>query len=515
MVVIRLNSILTLFLCGWIQFLSAQNCGDVQVLNGSQSNNIKIVIHQLDSLLKVENQVKIDSISSILKNDFGLEGGKPDAQESYYNLTSSTDWLDLSSSISLSRLLIDKDSLVYSNLWKSALGSKPPSYQPNSLFLRSSAEIASGLLKIAQKETDVIRKNLYTNWAIRSLDSLATMQLPNGAFPFPDLRMYGDPTFSSIINHFMVSCGSDSVNVIKNGWIIDDKGTGEFKFDAGIIANAYYEAFLLTNKIEYKSIVISMGDYFKTLTFNSNYNYNTFVSLGLTRAYQLTNDVSYLNRAIQTIRLSVLPGQLSNGRWVDGHNANSRYHSIILQNCLPTNSLITTNKQEIDNMNYLAVKNMLDYTYKCGASTGFRWLMKAYSNQLSLYSPQFNDSLKNLIGRYINQSNLNGKYLDVPSMGEYLELLDFTNSLNKNEKNDNLNIYPNPFDNQLVINSEIEGEKLQIKLINSIGVVEIEEFRISNLNQVEIDTSKLKSGIYFLQIEGESGKNFKQKFVKF
>ncbi len=75
--------------------------------------------------------------------------------------------------------------------------------------------------------------------------------------------------------------------------------------------------------------------------------------------------------------------------------------------------------------------------------------------------------------------------------------------------------FPNPFDNQLVINSEVAGENLQIKLINSIGVVEIEEFRISNLNQVEIDTSKLKSGIYFLQIEGESGKNFKQKLVKF
>jgi len=101
---------------GCIDFLSAQNCGDVQILSGAQSTKINQTIHQLDSLLKLENQVKIDSISSILKNDFGLEGGKPDAQESYYNLTSSTDWLDLSSSISLSRLLIDKDSLVYSNL---------------------------------------------------------------------------------------------------------------------------------------------------------------------------------------------------------------------------------------------------------------------------------------------------------------------------------------------------------------------------------------------------------------
>lgn len=76
-------------------------------------------------------------------------------------------------------------------------------------------------------------------------------------------------------------------------------------------------------------------------------------------------------------------------------------------------------------------------------------------------------------------------------------------------------LHLNIIDNQLITKCVVLCENLQIKLINSIGVVEIEEFRISNLNQVEIDTSKLKSGIYFLQIEGESGKNFNQKFVKF
>ncbi len=512
----RFKSIISFLFCSCINLVFSQNCGDVQVLNSNQSIQINTRIHQLDSLLKTENVVKIDSISTILKNDFGSEGGKPDAQETYFNLTSATNWLDLTNSISLSRLLIDKDSLVYANLWKSALGLKPPSYQPNSLFLRASAEIAAGLLKIAQKETNLVRKNNYTNWAVRALDSLATMQLSNGAFPFPDLRMYGDPTFTSIINNFMISCGNDSVNVLKNGWIIDDKGTGEFKFDAGVISNAYYEAYLLTNKANYKSIVVSLGDYFKTLSFNSNYNYNTFVSLGLTRAYQLTNDTSYLNRAIKTIRLSVLPGQLTNGRWVDGHNANSRYHSIILQNCLPINSLITNanSKNEIESMNFKAVKNMLDYTYKCGSSTGFRWLMKAYANQLELYTPQFNDSIKSLIGRYINQSNINGKNLDVPTMGEYFELLDFTNSLSDIEKNINLNICPNPFDNQLVVSVGSSDIKLQLKLINSIGVVEIEEVKVCDVNQIIVDTSKLKKGIYFLQIEGENGMNFKQKLVK-
>ena len=100
-------------------------------------------------------------------------------------------------------------------------------------------------------------------------------------------------------------------------------------------------------------------------------------------------------------------------------------------------------------------------------------------------------------------------------MGEYFELLDFTNSLNENEKKVSLNVYPNPFENQLFVNFRSSGLKLQLKLINSIGVVEIEEVKVCDVNQIIVDTSKLKKGIYFLQIEDGNGMNFKQKLVKF
>ena len=55
----------------------------------------------------------------------------------------------------------------------------------------------------------------------------------------------------------------------------------------------------------------------------------------------------------------------------------------------------------------------------------------------------------------------------------------------------------------MIIKCEVLYENLQIKLINSIGVIEIDEFRISNLNQVEIETSKLKSEYTFYKLKGK------------
>ena len=127
---------------------------------------------------------------------------------------------------------------------------------------------------------------------------------------FSDLRTYGDPTFTPIIQNFLDWCGDDSLEVLVDGWIIDDKGTGEFKFDAGVIANAYYEAYQYTGNVNYKNIAIAVGDYLLPLKFNRNYNYNTFVSLGLTRAFELTTNETYLNRAIDNLRYGFILGNL-------------------------------------------------------------------------------------------------------------------------------------------------------------------------------------------------------------
>lgn len=490
--------------------LNAQNCGISQDLTSTQSVQINAILALLDTALKNEDLYHIDSLSSELKTVFSTQGGIPDAVESYYDLVSSINWMNITETTSLSRALIDKDSMVYVDLWKVAKGMSPPSYLPNSIFLRASAEIAAGLLKIADKESDLSRKSLYQSWATKALDSLATMQLPSGAFPFPDLRMYGDPVFSSVIQNFLNSVGVDSVNVLQNGWIIDDKGTGEFKFDAGVIANAFYEAYNYTGNDNYKNIAIAIGDYLNDLSFNLNYNYNTFTSLGLTRVYQLTNNTTYLERAIKTLRYSVFPGQNSNGRWVDGHNANSRYHSIILQNVMPTINLLPSihiYKEELDSMTFKAVKNMIDYSYKCGTATGYRWLMKSFQLNTPMISNNLKDSISDLIGKHINQSEVNGKYLNIPTMGEYIELLDFLTEINDSRYPIviTVNTFPNPTIGLIHTNFDLsKSDDIYFFICNINGqLVEIIDRGKKSVGtySYQVDLTNQNNGVYVLVLK--------------
>ena len=491
-------------LIGLVPTLVAQSCNDPQTLTVQQESQIGLLLNPLDTALKYEDLFHIDSLTNELKLVFSAEGGKPADTENGSPLLANTTWVDLPNALLLSRELIDADLTVYTDLWKAAKGMAPLAYLPHSLFLRASAEIAAGLLQIADHETDLSRKAQYELWATRALDSLATMQLPNGAFPFPDLREYGDATFGPIIQNFLNDCGDDSVLVLQNGWIVDDRGTGEFKFDAGVIADAYYQAYVYTGNVNYRDIAISIADYLLPLSFNFNYNYNTFVVLGLTRAYQLTGDDTYLNRAVKNLRYSVYPGQLENGRWVDGHNANSRYHNIIVRNSTPIIPLIPVTdsyKTTLDSMTLKAVKNLLDYSMICGSVTGYRWLMEAYQLPSSVIPNTLHDSISDQIGRHINHSVFDGSYLDVPTMGEYLELLSVV-GLHEQVNETELMSYPNPFTETLNVSFQLaDAGEINIQLVDLMGkVVYLQHFTSDTLgkHEVVLTPDSLAKGMYRL-----------------
>lgn len=495
--------------------LYSQNCSVTQSLTVDQEIKLKAIMSSLDSALNAENLTKIDSVSELMKSIYGSQAGLPDGNESFYNLITLSTPLGVSDFNNLARALIRKDSLIYVDLWKMAKGMKPPTYQSNSIFLRSSAEIASGLMKIAKNEPDLNRKSLYELWATNTLDSLATMQLPSGAFPFPDLRKYGDQTFSSIIQNFLNKCGSDSVLVLQNGWIIDDKNSGEFKFDAGVISNAYYEAYLNTGKLQYKNIVIAIGNYLKPLKFNLNYNYNTFSSLALTRAFQVTNDSSFLKRAIKTLRYSVYPGQIKSGRWVDGHNANAKYHSIIIQNLIPTILLMPKDdesKNKLDMMAISAIRNLTESSFTCGSSTGYRWLLSSGSLYSTLIPQSLKDSMLELTQRYINQSAINGKYLDVPTLGQCVENIELISGVQnisylkekglivfQDPTNNNINII---FNNPCNDNVNISIFDLNGKLMKCLFSQRI----ITGTYNIRSDLSAIQSGVYIILVRNSKNK---------
>jgi Secretion system C-terminal sorting domain len=506
--------ILLFFLFASSNLIEAQTCGQVQNLSSTQELEISALLPALDTALKYEVLVDIDSHSNELKLIFDVEGGIPESSESYYTLTSDTTWLNMLEALELSRILIDNDSMVYVDLWKVAKGMRPPLYLPNSIPLRSAGEIARGLLKIAYFESDTVRKNAYRIWAKRALDSLATMQLPNGAFPFPDLRVYNDLTYTPIIQNFINSCGVDSVNVLQNGWIIDDKGTGEFNFDTGVIGTAYVDANGLLLGSNYNANIIDIANYFVNVRFNRNYNYNSFGLVSMNEAQFITGDPIYSERIEKTLRYSIYPGQIISGRWIDGHNASSRYHSILIQKVAPVIEFMNIIHPEfslIRDMNIKALRNMIDYTLSCESSTGYLWLLEAYPIHSSVLPSSLKDTMRQLIGRHIRQSSINGKYLDVPTMGEYFELIGNYLQLNEFNQNDNsdISIYPNPANESITIDfkafhSEIE----EILVVDLQGKTVYNHEKISfsqNENTTKINLTDLLPGIYIISLKTKKG----------
>ncbi len=508
------------FLLSFVIF--GQSCNEVQTLSNNQKTSVNILIAQLDNALVKESWSSVDSLSRLLKSTFGQEGGKPDSKESYYPLSTSTPWLTIDEALALSRQLIDKDSSIYSNLWQVAQGISPIYKQPHSIFLRSAAELAGGLYQLAALETDVKRKNNYITWANRALDTLATKQLPSGAYPFPDLRSTNDPTFTPIITNYLTTLGKDSVNVLKDGWIIDDNNRGDFKFDAGVIANSYYLAYRYTHNERYKENVLRIADYCLPLTMSYNYNYNTFVSLALTWGYELNQKKQYLDRAETILRYSVLPGQLTNGRWVDGHNANSRYHNILIYNSTPTLLQLAKNSTSYDTLLSMirkSVVNQLNYNSSCGSATGFRWLVSAFNLDSTIFSPTEYLVLKNLLGNYLHQAKINGKYLDIPSMGAYIELLNEskTAAISTQSLSEKIAVFPNPTQNIVTIRTPFPIAQITKFTLTDIYGKSIDLHSHVTNNEfdhpLEISTEYLTTGTFLISIEHATDKYIHQLHV--
>lgn len=492
--------------------LSAQ-CGDIQTLTIAQSNQAGAIFNNLESALATRNLQQIDSLNAAAKIVIGTEAGQPEAIENYDTLWGSTTWLPMPQAILLSRALIAADSIYYAQTWRMCKGAMPPLYQPHSAILRGGAEVCIGLLRIAVAETDPARRALYTQWASDGLDSLLTMQLPSGAFPFPDLRTYGDPVFTPIINNYLQSLGADSVNVLVNGWIIDDSGTGEFKFDAGVIGGVFAEAYMLTADTNYRNAAIRVATYLDTIGLNTNYNYNTFQSYGMILGAEVTGTTNDWNLSADTVlRYSVVPGQIPNGRWMDGHNARSVYHSIMIHNLsagLYYNSAASPWRDTIAASLVAALRNFIDNYYSCGASTGFDGLLRAYRLDAGTVPLTLHDSIGDVIGIYINAAAVDGSFLDVYTMGLYLDSLTFTAPVGETPvQPENISIYPNPAHDivNIVFTCE-ESQVYTITLYNAAGQAIGMNLQVAGNTgtvQTNYNTELLLPGLYFFRIAGEN-----------
>jgi hypothetical protein len=74
-------------------------------------------------------------------------------------------------------------------------------------------------------------------------------------------------------------------------------------------------------------------------------------------------------------------------------------------------------------------------------------------------------------------------------------------------------IYPNPVKQTLILNSLNGMGKVNFKIFSTEGKL-LSTMSLDFENQTSIDVSNLSNGIYFLNIEDESGNTITKKFIK-
>ncbi len=155
---------------------------------------------------------------------------------------------------------------------------------------------------------------------------LLILQQPDGHFPFPDLRGK-NIRFGEMIEK-QLAAGTVEV---KDGWVITADPDGGTQFDTGVCGVALLTAGKVFDEPTWTAAGLRAADWAVKQRLVTNFNYNAFSVSLLAHASMASGNQAYLDDALTKFELGVAPGQSSNGRWIDAHNARTVYHVIILR----------------------------------------------------------------------------------------------------------------------------------------------------------------------------------------
>ncbi|MGV3757219.1 MAG: hypothetical protein ACO1QS_17710 [Verrucomicrobiota bacterium] len=152
------------------------------------------------------------------------------------------------------------------------------------------------------------------------------LQQPEGYFPFPDLRGK-NIRFGEMTEHLL----EQGAVKIMDGWIVSVDPSGGTQFDTGECGLALLQAGESLGNADWTKAGLKAADWAMKQKCVGNFNYNAFSVSLLAQAYATTKDEKYWQAAWQKWSLGVAPGQVTNGRWIDPHNARTVYHLIIVR----------------------------------------------------------------------------------------------------------------------------------------------------------------------------------------
>jgi hypothetical protein len=165
----------------------------------------------------------------------------------------------------------------------------------------------------------------------------AQAQGGRGVFPTPAWEGGSRDRVRQLTDRFVKKARKDGMlaQVVRNGWIVDDRGAGDLQYDNGLSGEALLAWHAVSPKPEYLAAARAAGDWAMKQPLSTNFNYNGFTAAFLARLGAATGEAAYLNEGIARLRLGVLPGMIADGpyagHWIDPHNERLVYRLLMIR----------------------------------------------------------------------------------------------------------------------------------------------------------------------------------------
>ncbi|MFA5448949.1 MAG: hypothetical protein WC292_00715 [Clostridia bacterium] len=323
------------------------------------------LILQLKSAMSQDDLAGIYTICNKLKVLLQDEACKTEVPALYFNKVAKN--ADYSTIKKMYNALAENANYPYLNYY--CTGRYPDSNDVE-IYLRTGCEMINSAFACIDNGTisQEKRESLMTQ-AQQGLDSLLTVQAESGVFPFPDMRKV-NPWFAPMIEKILE--GLDEKEYIQNGWIVKGvRGDGGLQFDNALCGSILIEGYKRFKNKRYLEAATRAGDWALEQDIVINFNYNAFSVKLLSELFEVTGNNKYLNGAIKKVRLGIMPGLCSSGRYFDGHNAKTVYHLIIVRGLLSVSRALWEagiGLMDIEQALKLAIKGMTDEIMDKGAN---------------------------------------------------------------------------------------------------------------------------------------------------
>ncbi|HJZ89550.1 MAG TPA: hypothetical protein VKE40_01680, partial [Gemmataceae bacterium] len=194
--------------------------------------------------------------------------------------------------------------------------------------------------------------------------AMVALQVDAGHFKFPDVRgkhaRYGD-----LIDRLV----DRDVSAIDGGWVVMPLPDGASQVDACECGLALLRAGAAYRNDDWTKAGFKAADWALGAACVPEFYANAFAVSLLCEAFRVTADKKYLDGARKKCQICVLPGQASNGRWLDPVSARTVSHVVILralndlEECLPPGK----DREAMETAAAKAVKTLIEEAERLGA----------------------------------------------------------------------------------------------------------------------------------------------------